>query len=55
MMKSDSKEYKQYSEVDYAMEEKRKKLNHPLLKGVKRSELKRGIIYSEVLGKPKGW
>jgi len=33
---------------------KDKRVVHPILKGVSQKELKRGIIFSEVLGKPKG-
>ncbi|WZL81810.1 hypothetical protein QBE53_01550 [Vallitaleaceae bacterium 9-2] len=54
-MKKRSEEYKHYSEVDYNQEQKKKVLKHPLLKGASKKDLKRGIIYSEVLGKPKGW
>jgi hypothetical protein len=54
-MKNKSTEYKQYTEVDYSRENKKRILSHPLLKDVKSIDLKRGIIFSEVLGKPKGW
>lgn len=57
------KEYKKYKEEGYVRKKKKgefykpeakKKVWHPILKGVRKSELRTGIIFSEVLGKPKG-
>jgi hypothetical protein len=31
-----------------------KKVKHPLLRNITSKEMKRGIIYSEILGKPRG-
>ncbi len=42
--------------VDAGYEQKvAKKVRHPLLKNVTSQKIKQGIIYSEILGKPKGW
>ena len=37
----------------FAFKEKKKKVKHPMFRGVTHNELKRGIIFSEILGKPK--
>ncbi len=37
----------------FGVQKPKKKVRHPIFNGVSKSELKRGIIFSEVLGKPK--
>ncbi len=32
-----------------------RRIRHPILNGASKSELKRGIIFSEILGRPKGY
>jgi len=39
----------------FALEAKKNKVKHPMFRGVTQNELKRGIIFSEILGKPKGF
>lgn len=39
----------------FAFKAKSKKVSHPMFRGVTKKELKRGIIFSEILGKPKAW
>ncbi len=38
----------------FGVQQNKKKVIHPMLRGVTTKELRRGIIFSEVLGKPKG-
>lgn len=39
----------------FSLKHKKKKVKHPMFRGVTQKELKRGIIFSEILGKPKGF
>ena len=39
----------------FSLKANKKKVIHPMFRGVTRNELKRGIIFSEILGKPKGF
>lgn len=38
----------------FSLKAKKKKMKHPMFRGATQNELKRGIIFSEILGKPKG-
>jgi len=39
----------------FALKDEKKKVKHPMFRGVTQNELKRGIIFSEILGKPKSF
>ncbi len=45
--------YHQKNTDAFGIQKPKKKVRHPILEGITKSELKRGIIFSEVLGKPK--
>ena len=55
------KEYKDMKKGAYArknldafgVQAPKKRVRHPIFRGATKSDLKRGIIYSEILGKPK--
>ena len=39
----------------FRLDKVKKSIKHPLLRNITLSEMKRGIIFSEILGKPKGY
>ena len=42
-------------DLDSFNQKHKKKTQHPMFQGATQNELKRGIIFSEILGKPKGF
>lgn len=45
--------YKRKTNDAFGVQAPKKRVRHPILQGATKSDLKRGIIYSEILGKPK--